>query len=95
MFDVVLRRLRITILVLGKQQDVLSVCLLPYYCLSYPACKAFFLPRIILTAVACLAVPYFSTLSHKRQDFRGGGGGRIPEIKLCFSLQILKKNLSF
>ena len=26
--------------------------------------------RIILTYVACMAVPYFSTLSHKRQEYR-------------------------
>jgi hypothetical protein len=28
--------------------------------------------RIMLTSVACPAPKYFSTLTHKRQDFRGG-----------------------
>jgi hypothetical protein len=38
--------------------------------------------RIIVMSVASMAA-YFSTLSHKRYDFRRGGGGGITENKMC------------
>jgi hypothetical protein len=49
--------------------------------------------RIILTSAACRALPYFATLSHKRQDFRGGGGN-VVNIKRVFqfSLQLSSEN---
>jgi hypothetical protein len=39
------------------------------------------MPHIILLSVACLALLYFSTLSHKRQDVRENF---IEHKKVCF-----------
>ena len=39
--------------------------------------------RIIFSSVACPAVQYFPTLSHKRLDFRGK---KFPEHKICVSI---------
>jgi len=44
----------------------------------------------ILSPVACPALQYFSTFSHKRHDLRrGGGGGSF--VKCRFSLQLLSE----
>jgi hypothetical protein len=41
---------------------------------------------IILSSLACPTLPYFSTISHERHNFRGGGGwrGDVIEHKICF-----------
>ena len=46
--------------------------------------------RIILSPVACLVLPYFSKLSHKRYDFRGEKKVIEHECVLIFSNLCLK-----
>ena len=53
--------------------------------------------HVVLSPAACLAAPYFSTLSHIRHDFRGGGGWKLLNIKCWygFSVQLCLKHFSF
>jgi hypothetical protein len=57
--------------------NILNVCLYSY--LTYRHAKRML--RIILSSVACLSLPYFCTLSHKRHDFRKKK--KVIERKMC------------
>jgi hypothetical protein len=82
-YNVIFRRVRATIVAVGKQwvEHNLSVCVCS---LSYPACKD------ILSSVTCPAPQYFSTLSHKRHDFRKKKRELLnTKCVFWFSLQLL------
>ena len=61
-------------------------CVCVYVCMCVCVCVAVFIRyakrtlRVILSYVACPALPYFATLSHKRQDYRK----KITEYKIYF-----------
>ena len=67
----------------GKAISIHILCLL-----SYSACKAH--EQRVLSSVASLAAPHFSTLSHKRKDFREK---MLLNIKCVYwvSLQLLSE----
>ena len=49
--------------------------------------------RIICPPIACLAVPYFSTLSHKRHDFRKNNITALTLCVLIFSTSLAETYL--
>jgi hypothetical protein len=77
-YNVTLRRVRVTIVAVEKQclLHILIVC-----SLKYPARNAH--ASAIVLSVACTNLLYFSTLSHKGHDFRGGGG-ELRKTKCVF-----------
>ena len=68
-------------------------------CITYFQCAAVALViqiarhkrRTVLLSVACIAVPYVSTLSHQQQqeDFQGGKKAISNKFVFLFSLQLL------
>ena len=67
-------RVRVTII---TYSECVCVCVcVRVRSLGYPACKAH-----AFSSVACTALPYFYTLSHKRYDFRKK---RLLNIKYVF-----------
>jgi hypothetical protein len=70
-----MRRVRATIVVVGKQEVFhIQGVFLTLGIQHVMAC-------VILPSVACLAVPYFSTLSHKQYDF---GENNVLNMKCLF-----------
>jgi len=67
--NVTSRSSHVTIVAVGDKYYVLWMC--PHSCLSYQAWKSHHFVPYSLSFLACLAVLYFSTLSHKRYDFLG------------------------
>ena len=65
--NVKLGRVRVTVVAAEKQY---ALYILIFCSISWVIRPAKRMRHIILPYMACLAAPYFSTLSHKRNDFR-------------------------
>jgi len=76
-----MRRVRVTIFAVQKQYVLHNLRALVIQ-------HAMRMRRIVLSSVARPALKHFSTLYHKRYNFRGVGWGGITEYKMCVSIFI-------
>jgi len=63
---------------IGNKYYILGVC--QHFCVSYPDTNGIIARNVMLPYVACSALQYFSTLSHKRHDVREK---KIIAHKIC------------
>jgi len=76
MYNKILRRVRVTIVTVKK---TINITYSEYESVALVIQHTTRMRRIIFSPVACPAVQYFSTLSHKRLDF----SGKVTEHKMC------------
>ena len=75
--NVTMRRDRLTTVAVQKQKSITySECGSTKFVIKYAKCMR----RITLSSVAGMALTYFPTLSHKRQDVRK----KVIEQKVCY-----------
>jgi hypothetical protein len=81
-YNVTQKRVRVTIVAVKRNEYyILRECVSVVLVIQH----AKLMRRVILSSVASLAPQHFPTLSHKRHDFRGGGG-EVIKNKMCFDL---------